>query len=202
MYRKIIALFAAIATTLSVLAAPTASKLLDEMRAKMVEKPALEAMFTVKGAQAFQGSIRMSGASFVLTSPEMTVWFDGKTQWTYLKSSNEVSISEPDGEELATTNPFTVLRDYAKYYNARVKSNKANTAVVILSPKTKKSAIKSISININTTSKWPTGISVELSDKKQIALSVDRIAHTAPIAASAFRFDKKKFPKAEIIDLR
>ena len=41
------------------------------------------------------GTISVKGTKFVATTPQMTIWFNGKTQWSYMKSTNEVNISTP-----------------------------------------------------------------------------------------------------------
>ena len=41
------------------------------------------------------GSIAIKGNKFHASTPQAIVWFDGKTQWTYLKSTDEVNITNP-----------------------------------------------------------------------------------------------------------
>lgn len=46
------------------------------------------------------GVIELKGEKFVLKTDDGITWFDGKTQWSYLRSSDEVNISNPTGTEL------------------------------------------------------------------------------------------------------
>lgn len=50
----------------------------------------------------------------------MTTWFDGRTQWSYLASSDEVNVSEPTPEELQGINPYAWLSLYKKDYKLKV----------------------------------------------------------------------------------
>ena len=101
-------------------AGPSASSILAQMRKSMLAKPAVEAQFTINGADgAVQGSALMAGAAFAFTTPQLDVWFDGRTQWVFLHSTGEVSITEPTADELATTNPFVVLSAYDTHYTSR-----------------------------------------------------------------------------------
>ena len=45
------------------------------------------------------GSIIIKGDKYRLTSADTTVYFDGKTMWTYVQEDNEVTITEPDSED-------------------------------------------------------------------------------------------------------
>ena len=45
-------------------------------------------------------------------------------------------------------------------------------------------------------------VKIVFADKRHISLSVDSIKTIAKQPASVFRYDKAKFPAAEIIDLR
>ena len=47
------------------------------------------------------GSIRLKGDKFLLETEGVTTWFDGRTQWSYLASSDEVNVSEPTPERVA-----------------------------------------------------------------------------------------------------
>lgn len=112
--------------SLPVSAATSASDILAAMRSKMVSAKAVEIMFTIPGNDgSVQGNAILSGASFVFHTPQMSVWYDGKTQWTFLNSSKEVSITEPTAEELSASTPFAILNSYHESYKARRLSDSA-----------------------------------------------------------------------------
>ncbi len=60
------------------------------------------------------GSICLKDDKFLLETEGMTTWFDGRTQWSYLASSDEVNVSEPTPEELQGINPYAWLSLYKK----------------------------------------------------------------------------------------
>ena len=55
------------------------------------------------------GTLLLKGNQFYLNSGGIQSWFDGKTQWSYLESSEEVNVSNPTPEELQTINPYALL---------------------------------------------------------------------------------------------
>ena len=61
------------------------------------------------------------GRKFQATTPQGIVWFDGKTQWTYVKQNGEVNISNPTAAELQAINPYNFINLYKKGYKAELK---------------------------------------------------------------------------------
>ena len=45
-----------------------------------------------------------------------TVWFNGKTQWSYMPSTNEVNVSTPNEVQQAAMNPYTFINMYKSGY--------------------------------------------------------------------------------------
>lgn len=81
-----------------------------------------------------EGSIDMLSDKFVLQVPDMITWFDGTTQWTYLKSSEEVNISIPEKDELLQTNPCLLLQSYKKAFDCKFIEKRAMYANYRLFP--------------------------------------------------------------------
>lgn len=184
-------------------AGPSASSILAKMRKSMLAKPAVEAQFTINGADgAVQGSALMAGAAFAFTTPQLDVWFDGRTQWVFLHSTGEVSITEPTPDELATTNPFVVLSAYDTHYTSRRLPDSSGRRRVELVPRDADSGIRSITVIADTPGNWPQAIIVDLDSGERIHMVIDRIAGRAKPADTAFRYDARLHPASEIIDLR
>ena len=184
-------------------AVPSAAKILETMRSQMLATPAVEALFTINGGDGgVQGSMTVAGASFVMSTPQLKVWYDGKTQWTYLASSGEVSITEPTKEELTASNPFAILSSYATYYKARRLNDNNGRRCVELTPVSNGSGIESIVVIADQSGKWPQAINIKFDDGRSISLVVDSIKGISKPAESILRYDAKLQPATEIIDLR
>lgn len=74
-----------------------ATRLLDKIVAPIESGKGISLKFLLQQSdmENVEGSIDMLSDKFVLQVPDMITWFDGTTQWTYLKSSEEVNISIP-----------------------------------------------------------------------------------------------------------
>ncbi len=189
--------FAAGARTLS------ADDIISGAAAKFAAAPSVEAQFTIRDSgNPVQGSIIIAGGKFTITTPVLEVWYDGTTQWTLLRSSSEVNVTEPTADELMESNPFAILRNYSSRYKARRLPDSQGCKRVELTPlHPSDTEIAKAIISIGSNG-WPTGCDVTLNDGRTISCSIDHIGVAAAKPASVFRFDSSRNPDIEIIDLR
>ncbi|WP_455671737.1 LolA-like putative outer membrane lipoprotein chaperone [Phocaeicola sp.] len=150
------------------------------------------------------GILLLKGDMFYLNSGGVQSWFDGKTQWSYLESSEEVNVSNPTPEELQTINPYSLLSLYKNGYNYKYAGAKSRNGKqgyeIILTPE-KKQDIASITLFVTQTYQ-PLYIKVEQTNKSVNEIIVSSYQTHQPLDNATFKFDKKKFPDAEVIDLR
>lgn len=153
--------------------------------------------------QKTSGSFLMKGNKFSLTSNEMQVYFDGKTQWAYMPNINEVTITNPTEKELAETNPMALLQAYkSKSTITFSKGNKDNSSHAIeLTPKNN-STIKKILIKINKSTNYP--VSLQINDKNgtESMLNLSNFKKGIVVNENSFTFNSNKYKGVEINDLR
>ena len=161
-------------------------------------------MSAVKGGKtlaASRGSIMLKGTKFVLKSPVSTIWFDGKTQWNFIYKNEEVNISNPTATELQNINPYYILSMYQKGFNYRMGGDKKGGQEVILTAQSSRSTISTISIIIASNS-TPKSITIYRRDGSRTTLNISGYQTGASFSDSMFAFNKKKYPKVEVVDLR
>lgn len=185
-------------------ASPDAAAILAKMKAKINASPSLEAVFTINGGEGpVEGNSVIAGSKYTMQTPQLRVWFDGRTQWTYLLNTGEVSITEPDASEQMASNPFAILSAHSDYYKSKRLSDSQGRYRVLLTPVGSASGIEKITLFINRATSLPSAIVINFDDGKSIEVVIDKISTGAAKLASAFRFDRAKFPTVqEIIDLR
>ena len=99
--------------------AQSAIKVLDKAASTIALKNGVKADFKMTGGMgSASGTIVIKGKKFHATTPQATIWFDGKTQWTYLKDNDEVSVTTPNESQLQAINPYNFLNLYKKGYDA------------------------------------------------------------------------------------
>lgn len=161
-------------------------------------------MSVVKGGKslaASRGSIMLKGTKFILKTPVSTIWFDGKTQWNYIYKNQEVNISHPTATELQNINPYYILSMYQKGFNYKLGTSKSGGQEIILTAQNSKSTITHISLII-TSKDTPKSITITRRDGSRTILNVSGYQAGADFSDSMFAFNKKKYPKVEVVDLR
>ena len=181
--------------------AESAKRILDKAAATVSNPGGVQAHFQMISKQfgSTEGDIAVKGRKFHATTPDATIWFDGKTQWTYMKGNDEVNISNPTEAQLQTINPYNFINLYKNGYTYTM--NTAGTNYVIhLTSNSADRKIKELFITVNKKSYEPMQVKM-LQGKKWTTFDITSIKKEK-IADSQFRFNSKDFPKAEIIDLR
>lgn len=177
-----------------------AREILDKTASALQQAGGIRATFKGTG----NGTLLLKGDQFYLNSGGIQSWFDGTTQWSYLESSEEVNVSTPTPEELQTINPYALLSIYKHGYNYKYigvkKRNGKQGFEVMLIPE-KKQDITSITLFVSNTYQ-PLYIKVEQNNKPASEIIVTSYQTNQPLDNVTFKFDKKKFPDAEVIDLR
>lgn len=177
----------------------SAKQVLDKTAAVVAAKSGAKASFTIKGDQMnSSGTIAIKGRKFQASTPQATIWFDGKTQWTYLKKNDEVNVANPTEAELAAINPYNFIYMYKKGYKYTME--KKNGSFIVHLTATNKRSIQEMYITINPKSYIPSQIRMR-QQKGWTTITISGFKQSK-LSDGLFRFNSKDFPNAEVIDLR
>jgi len=181
--------------------AESAKRILDKAAATVSNPGGVQAHFQMISKQfgTTEGEISVKGNKFHATTPNATIWFDGKTQWTYMMGNDEVNISTPTEAQLQAINPYNFINIYKKGYKLSSKKVE-NSYEVHLVPTDKNRKIQEMYIIVDSSSFHPTHVKMKQKDKWSTII-ISRLK-TATLRDELFKFNSKDFPKAEIIDLR
>lgn len=180
--------------------AQTATQVLDKAAQKLTAKSGVKANFKATMPQGtISGTIAVKGNKFMATTQHTKVWFDGKTQWTYLTRNDEVNVSTPKDSELQSLNPYNFINMYKKGYKSTMSKNGSNY-VVHLTAESKAKKVQELFITVDSKSYTPTQVKM-LQGKNWTTFDVSNLKQES-LSDSYFRFNAKDFPTAEVIDLR
>lgn len=199
--RRLPFLFIALIITLGAYAQNSvqARKILDKTASTIGQKGGASASFTMSGKYGnTSGTISIKGNKFNARTSQAVVWFDGKTQWTYMKKSEEVNISTPTEAQQQSMNPYKFINIYKSGFNLGMKTV-SDGWQVHLTAKNSARTIKEMYITINK-SYQPTVIKMRQSNGWTIIKVSNFKAKN--LSDAIFRFNAKDYPHAEIIDLR
>ena len=179
----------------------TAKEVLDKTAKTVSNKQGITAKFNISGPSfsPTDGTIQVKGKKFLVTTSVATIWFDGKTQWTYVKKNNEVNVSNPSDDELQALNPYNFINIYKKGFSYTM-TTKGNSYEVHLTATDKKRNIQEMYITVNKTSYAPTQVKMKQRNG-WTTINISSLK-ASKLNDAIFRFNTKDYPHAEVIDLR
>lgn len=196
-----------------VVSAQNATSILDKAAKAYDDANGVKAEFAMRirsdkhqTAESFEGEIQIKGNKFSLKTPDVLTWFDGKTQWTYMLRTEEVNVSNPDGEELQYMNPALLLKNYKKGFDTKYKgestaANGKSAYDVTLIPR-KKGSVTQVDLQIEKLSNFPAALTVVSKDGMTSTIRIMNIKTGLNQSDDSFVFNASDFPEAEVIDLR
>lgn len=201
--KKIIAITLLMAMTISLHAqnAATARKILGRTAAVISSKGGATANFTITGTKTgtVNGSLAIKGRMFHAVTPQSIIWYNGKTQWTYLKANEEVNVSTPNEAKQMSMNPYRFINMYQSGYNLSM-TDKGKGYWVHLTAQNKQRSVQEIYILINKKNYHPSTIKMRHGNSWS-TITVKNLK-TGKLPNSLFTFNAKDYPHAEVVDLR
>lgn len=150
------------------------------------------------------GTMLLEDKKFQMNTPEMVVWYDGKTQWSYVAENDEVNISEPTPHELQVINPYAFMDLYKKGYNITTrKTTLRNQDVyeVHLIANNEDLLTQEIYIDVKTSDYLPLCIRARQGQEWH-RISIQKFEGKQKFSRQDFTFQQEKYPTAEVVDLR
>lgn len=185
-------------------AASTCGALLQRCAAKIKSAPSLSVTYTVSAdGNTAEGLLVLQGEMFTISTPGMVSWYDGKSQWTYSDQIGEVNVISPTAEEVQQINPFAIVKSFSSSYSSeQVKSSSAGMTTLRLTANNRKSDISSADVTINDKTLYPTRIVLTMSNRQKVTINIKNVKAGGKLPVSNFRFDAKRYPNVQVIDLR
>lgn len=181
--------------------AQTPMKVLDKCAATVSSKDGASASFTMNSAQygSASGTISIKNRMFCTKTETLSMWFDGKTLWTYMAKNDEVNVSTPTENQLQTLNPYNFINLYKEGFDLTMTSTQSSYTVH-LTARDQQRKIQEAFITVDKTTYAPKEIKM-LQGNKWTNFTVSNLK-TQKLSDAIFRFNPAAYPSAEIIDLR
>lgn len=199
--KRLSIIFMLLVLTVSISAqnATQARKILDKTASIIGRKGGAVANFSISGKYGnSSGTIAIKGNKFNAKTPQAIVWYDGKTQWTYMKKNQEVNVSTPTEAQQQSMNPYKFISIYKNGFKLGMK-NVSEGWKIHLYATNQKRTIKEMYIVVGK-NYLPKTIRMRQSNGWTTIKVTNFKAKN--LADTMFRFNAKDFPNAEVIDLR
>ena len=182
--------------------AQTARQVLDRATSEFKKNQCITAEFELgAGSMRDKGTIVLQGQKFKTTTDGSTIWFDGKTMWTYVHDNDEVNVTEPTAAQVARINPYSFLNMYKQGYDVAFGASSSTDYEVILTATNNKASIQKAILRIKKTDYSPLYVMMGTA-RADVEISILSYKKTQKMPDATFSFDKSKYPGVEVVDLR
>lgn len=178
-----------------------ARKILDKTADVVGRKGGASASFKITSAKLgnTSGTIAIKGNMFHANTPKAIVWYNGKTQWSYMSATNEVNVSTPNEAKQMSMNPYKFITMYRNGYNISASTFGTNYKVH-LSALNKQRSVQELYITIDKKTNKPSQVKMRQGNSwTTIDISNFKAENQSD---DSFAFNSKDYPSAEIVDLR
>ncbi|GEO06519.1 hypothetical protein AAE02nite_41830 [Adhaeribacter aerolatus] len=213
--KKIIPLLLALILIIPVAQAqqdPRAEKILNAMSQKYQGLKAFNVVFTQtlenpasKIKETMQGDITVSGNKFRLKLKDQEIINNGSTIWTYMKSDNEVNISEndPDDQQMSPNAIFTLYQKGYKYaFVEEMREGGQTYNIIELSPLDKNNSVYKVRLQINKRDNSVKTWKMFRNNGNRYTYTIKQFSPNPAVDATYFAFDKSQYKGVKVIDLR
>jgi len=190
-----------------------AKKILDKLTEKTKKYTSIKADFSYtleniaeKINDSYDGQIYLKKKMYKVDLMGVTTYCDGKTIWSHMVDEEEVNISDVSEQQESLLDPskiFTIYNEDFKYKFKREFTEKGRRYYEIdLYPKSLKEKYSIIRLVINKKKMELKSIKTFYKDGNRYLIEIKKFEANLPMSNSMFAFDPKKYPEAELIDLR
>lgn len=161
-----------------------------------------------KATDTQTGTLEIKGTKFRLSFKGQTIFCDGKTQWTYIKESNEVQINNaPDPNATDGINPINIFTIYEKGYKYKYEKeetvNGVKADVINLYPlDPDKKPFHTIRLSIDKVKKQIVAVKIFNKNGTTNTITVKNFLANTEMEDAAFTFNKASYKGVEEVDLR
>ncbi|MDO4191242.1 MAG: outer membrane lipoprotein carrier protein LolA [Bacteroidales bacterium] len=189
---------------------PQAKAVVDKAIAA-ISQNAYEGKYTItfvgpdeKTKQTVKGEVKLWKEKFYYHLADVEMFYDGKTEWTYIRDLNEVSITEPTAEELGNDSPMMMMRGYGKSHRVDFDPvpSDDNYYYVSVYPTNHSLDYFRIQLVVNKKNYMLRSIKMSQRNGDRITLLFDALTMIPNPTLELFTFSKESHPKVTVTDLR
>ncbi len=192
---------------------PQAKKILDAVSAKFKTYKSVQAKFSLKiennagkAIGSKNGTVLMKGSKYRVSVTGQEIYCDGNNVTTYDKSTNEATITklDPTANTLTPQKMFTDFydKDFLYKLNGESKSGTKTLQEIELTPIDKTKPYFKVLVYVDKASQSISSTKIFEKSGDKYTYSILSMNTKAVIGDEQFTFDLKKYPGAEVVDLR
>ena len=189
---------------------PAAVRVLDDFSHKAEAAPSVKLAFTVVtsdtqegGTATIEGTAVISGDRYRITLPDNEVWADRTAVWSYLPDVNEVTITEPDPDDVSfISRPSLLFTMYEDGYKIRLIEETTSEWVIDLYPEDIDVGLMRIRLKIGKSRYDLKSAEYKTKDGITVSLTTDSYDLNFKPGKDYFTFNPADHKGVDIIDMR
>lgn len=166
----------------------------------------LQFQFQAAKASPSKGELAVKGDKYFLKLSDQEVYNDGKAIYTYLKESKEVTIQDAADEEFSSLSPTKIFSSYQKGYKSSYAKTRTEQGtlcdVVVLQPTDKNSPLSKVELAISQKDASLKSWKITEKNGNTTNYAVLKVDSSTGLTDADFKFNEKKYPGIEVVDLR
>ena len=153
------------------------------------------------------GTLLLKSTKYKLDLMGNTILCDSKTIWSYMKETNEVNISNVADQEGSLLNPAKVFTMYDKgfkykFIRERFEDNRSVYEIELYPEKVNESQFTKVRLLIDKDKNQLYLVQYFSKDANRVTIEIQKITPNEVMTDNMFTFDKTKYPKVEVVDMR
>lgn len=193
---------------------PAAKEILDQVSSNMMSYETIEADFALVIDNRMEnlhskstGTIQVKGSKYYMESMGTTVYYNGKTMWSYMEDINEVTITEPDpAEGDFVDNPALIFSFYNRDFKYRligeVMIDKMWMYEIDLYPNDLNQPYSRFKLFVRKEKKRIYMVKAISKDAIDYTILILNMRYNQSIDNAKFTFLPEKYPDIEVVDMR
>jgi len=184
-----------------------AKAILDEVSTALAAYNTLQAdfTFTLSNEEAdiedsFEGNLVLQGNKYRLSIMGLLILCDGERLWNFVEEMNEVSILDPDENEIF--NPTNIFNLYKKDFDLETVNKQGSEYQIKLTPHTEDQEFSHIILAVDKVKKRILGASYFGADGNTYKMKISNILTDVQVDDRFFIFDPEKYPGVDVFDMR
>lgn len=154
-----------------------------------------------KMLQSDKGTMILDGERYVLMMEDMKLWCDGKTQWSYMESVDEIYVTDANSDAAQNLSPLYIMETCCNGYASSLKLD-GDIAVVTLVAQGDDGIVDEVEFSADAKKCMLRSMKISLSGQGHIIVDLDNYKANCEFDKTAFECPVKEYPTAVVVDMR
>ena len=147
-----------------------------------------------------KGVMRLDGNRYSLLMDKMSVWCNGKAQWSYMLDIDEIYITDASSDEAQNLSPLHIMESYRSGCTKTAELRDGVAKVVMHTPQ--ENYIESVVLSLDAVSFRLKAMEIVMAGQGFVSVVLDKYRTKCDFASAVYECPVEEFHTAEVVDMR